>query len=270
MTQRKEKSKITEEDLQMITNFRLMDDDFVTVVFDRNYRAVERVLDVILQRDDLKVLEVVTQREYKNPVTGGRSVKLDVYVEDLDGKIYDVEVQRADEGADVHRARFHSSMLDTRMLKENQKFKQIHDSYVIFITENDYFGKNLPLYRIERVVRELNTFFEDGSHIIYVNGSYENDDDPVGRLMHDFRCKEADDMFYEELQDSVRHFKETEGGRSQMCKAMEERIDRKTIHYIQSMMEKLSISEEQAIDLLDCTEEEKERLLKQLKVNADL
>ncbi len=55
-----------------------------------------------------------------------------------------------------------------------------------------------------------------------------------------------------------------------MCKAMEERIDRKTIHYIQSMMEKLSISEEQAIDLLDCTEEEKERLLKQLKVNADL
>ena len=77
-------------------------------------------------------------------------------------------------------------------------------------------------------------------------------------------------LFYEELQDSVRHFKETEGGRSQMCKAMEERIDRKTILYIQSMMKKLSISEEQAIDLLDCTEEEKERLLRQLKVDADM
>ena len=110
MTQREEKSKITEEDLRMIANFRLLDDDFMTVVFDRNAKAVERVLDVILQRDDLKVIEVVTQREYKNPITGGRSVKLDVYAKDLTGKIYDIEVQRADEGADVHRARFHSSI----------------------------------------------------------------------------------------------------------------------------------------------------------------
>ena len=45
-----------------------------------------------------------------------------------------VEVQRADVGADAHRARFHSSMLDTKMLKAKQKFKELHDSYVIFIT----------------------------------------------------------------------------------------------------------------------------------------
>ena len=42
-------------------------------------------------------------------------------------------------GADAHRARFHSSMLDTKMLdtkmlKAKQKFKELHDSYVIFIT----------------------------------------------------------------------------------------------------------------------------------------
>lgn len=64
--------------------------------------------------------------------------------------------------------------------------------------------------------------FGDGSHIIYVNGSYKNDVDPVGRLMHDFRCTSAVDMFYPELAKPVRHFKETEGGRSQVCKAMEE------------------------------------------------
>lgn len=264
MTQQEKKGKITEENLQMIADFRLMDDDFMTAVFERNSKAIERVLNVILHKEDLQALEVITQREYKNPVTGGRSIKLDVYVKDLDGEIYDVEVQRTDEGADVHRARFHSSMLDTRMLKKNQKFKQIHDSYVIFITENDYFGNNLPLYSADRVIRELNIPLEDGSHIIYVNGAYNNDEDPIGRLMHDFRCKNPDDMFYKELSDSVKHFKESKGGRSQMSKAMEERIDRITIQYIKSMMKNLTLTAEQAVDALDCTEEEKERLLKQM------
>lgn len=58
-----------------------------------------------------------------------------IYVEDFSGKVYDIEVQNDDAGADVHRARSHSSMLDTKMLKEKQKFKEIHDSYIIFITE---------------------------------------------------------------------------------------------------------------------------------------
>lgn len=39
--------------------------------------------------------------------------------------------------------------------------------------------------------------------------------------MHDFRCTDADDMFYTELAKHVKHFKETEGGMERMCKAME-------------------------------------------------
>ena len=71
-------------------------------------------------------------------------------------------------------------------------------------------------------MQEAGTLFGDGSHIIYMNGSYKDDSDPVGKLMHDFRCTSAVDMFYQELANPVRHFKETEGGRNQVCKAMEE------------------------------------------------
>lgn len=65
----------------------------------------------------------------------------------MDGndKVYDVEVQRAPEGADPHRARFHSSMIDTKMLKAGQEFKEIHDSYVIFITAGDVMGAGVSL-----------------------------------------------------------------------------------------------------------------------------
>lgn len=146
------------------------------------------------------------------------------------------------------------------------KCKELHDSYVIFITENDYMKEGLPLYHVERVIQETQTPFKDGSHIIYVNGSYKNDADPVGKLMHDFRCTRSADMFYNELKDTVKHFKETEGGRGQVCKAMEERIERERIEnlfqLVKSLMKNTQWSVDQAMDALDVSKEDKERLLK--------
>ena len=170
-----------EEELQAISKLRLLDDDLMRLVFDKNIEATELLLNIILQRNDLKVLEVVAQREYKNAMAGGRSITIDIYAIDRERKVYDIEIQRASEGADVHRARFHSSMIDTRMLKKRQKFKELHDSYVIFITEEDVIGVGLSLYHVERVFKETGAPFGDGSHIIYVNGSYKNDEDPVGK-----------------------------------------------------------------------------------------
>ena len=218
-----------QENLQIISKLRLLDDDLMNLVFDKNIEATELLLNIILQRSDLKVLEVVAQREYKNSMAGGRSITIDIYARDSDGKIYDVEVQRADRGADFHRARFHSSMIDTRMLRGSQNFKDIHDSYVIFITENDIIGEGLSLYHIDRVIKETGADFVDGSHIIYVNGSYKNDSDPIGKLMHDFRCTSPADMFYSLLAKQVKYFKETEGGRKVMCKAVEELAEKRVL-----------------------------------------
>ena len=246
--------KDKKEDLELLEGFCLLDDFFMTIVFDRNIGAIEFVLNIILGRDDLKVIEVAAQREYKNPVPGGRSIRLDIYAEDYSGKAYDIEVQNENAGADVHRARFHSSMLDTKMLKEKQKFKEIHDSYVIFITKSDYMKMGRPMCHVERTVRETGELFGDGSHIIYMNGSYKDDSDPIGKLMHDFRCTSPVDMLYQELAEPVRYFKETEGGRSQVCKAMEERIDRERIdnsfEHIKNLMEAMKMTAEQAMIVL--------------------
>lgn len=43
----------------------------------------------------------------------------------------------------------------------------------------------------------------------------------LGRLVHDFDCTEAKDMYYKELADRVRYFKETEKGVESMCRTME-------------------------------------------------
>lgn len=92
------------------------------------------------------------------------------------------------------------------MLKEGQEFSELRDSYMVLIMQIDIFGCGLPIYTINR---HFEYVFDDGSHIVYVNGSYKGND-AVGRLIHDFGCKKSKDIYYPELAKGVKHFKEEE------------------------------------------------------------
>jgi hypothetical protein len=115
------------------------------------------------------------------------------------------------------------------------------------------------------VIEETNESFEDGSYIIYVNGSYKGEDS-IGKLMHDFRCKKSSEMFYDELSDGVKHFKETEGGRKFMCKAVEEygdmRAAEQQLELIQNLMDTMQITLEQAMNALKISEADRVVLMK--------
>ena len=207
------------EDLQRLRGFRLLDDDFMTKFFDGNPESIELVLRIVLDKQDLKVIDVRTQVFVENLLN--RSVRLDVLATDNTGKKYNIEVQRADKGAGKKRARYNSSMLDANVLKKGEEFDKLPETFVIFITENDVIGKGLPLYRIERCILETDELFDDGSHILYVNGAYR-DDTPLGKLMHDFSCTQPSDMNYGILAERARYFKESKEGVAIMCKAMED------------------------------------------------
>ncbi len=168
----------------------------------------------------MKVSKVTASHEIKNP--NGRSVILDIHAVDANSNHYDIEIQRADIGASVKRARFNSSMLDTEILNKGDNYKKLPDSYVIFITENDIFKENRPLYVFERTEKETNKPLNDGSHIIYVNGAYQDTLTPSRRLIHDFRCTKAFDMYYYELKEKMKYFKEVKGGNDEMCKIFDE------------------------------------------------
>ncbi len=215
-----EREKQHQEDLQRIRGFRLIDDDFMNVCFDGNIEGAELLLKIILDKPDIVVEQVTTQKVMKNLL--GRDIWLDIDAHDASGKEYDIEVQRSDKGADRKRARYHSSILDAHLLQPKEDFSALPETFVIFITENDVIGRNKPLYRIERHIEEIGERFNDGEHIVYVNGENKDGTTELGKLMHDFFCTDPNDMYYEHLADKVRYFKEDEKGVATMCKAMEE------------------------------------------------
>ena len=208
-----------QEDLQRLKNFRLLDDDFLTKCFDGNTECIELVLRIVMNMPDLNVLDVRTQVFVENLLN--RSVRLDVLATDNAGRKFNIEIQRADKGAGRKRARYNSSMMDANLLNKGDDFDLLPETYVVFITENDVMKKGKPLYQIERCILETGEKFEDGSHILYVNGAYR-DESPIGKLMHDFSCTDPSDMFYDILANRVRYFKESKEGIAVMCKAMED------------------------------------------------
>ena len=223
-----------QENLQRLKNFRLLDDDFLTKCFEGDTAGIELVLQIVLERPDLKVLDVRTQVFVENLLN--RSVRLDILATDSTGAKLNVEVQRSDKGAGRKRARYNASMMDANLLKKGEGFEQLPETWVIFITENDVIGKGLPLYPVERCFLGTGEKFEDGSHILFVNGAYRGDT-PIGRLMHDFSCTDPADMYYRTLAERVKFFKESKEGIEIMCRAMEDMIKQSMIDVAKKMLE---------------------------------
>ena len=201
----------------IIKNFTLMSDIFMRNVFKKR-ECLEYVLQVIMEKQDLYVIDQVIQKDYKN--LQGRSAVMDCVARDSTGKQFDVEIQQDNEGASPKRARYHSGLMDMNTLNPGQDFEELPESYVIFITRDDILGYGLPIYHIDRQIKELNEAFQDEAHIIYVN-SRNQDDTELGRLMHDLHCKKADEMHSPILAKRVYELKETQKGVELMCHAME-------------------------------------------------
>ena len=255
---------------ELVNELTLFDDDLMSRVFDKNIKATELLLRIILGKK-VKVISVTGQNEMKNHQVGGRNITLDVDAMDENGEEIDIEVQGNSEGAHVRRARYHSSMVDSRMLKEGQAFRELKDSYVIFIYKHDKFRKGLPLYHVERYVGETNEQFRDGSHIIYVNGNYKGNDE-IGQLMQDFREKNPECMHYTELAESVKHFKEKEGGREEMSEIVEryinERVEERVEERVKECVEE-RVKECVEERVKECVEERvKERVEKEKTISV--
>lgn len=157
-------TKKQEADLQRIRQFRLIDDVFMNKVFE-DKSCVELLLQIILDRTDLHVENVNLQHGISN--LQGRAVRLDILAVDDSGKIYNIEVQKNDHGAQAKRARYNSSLLDANITEAGNQYENLKETYVIFITENDVMQAGHPIYHIDRIVKETGKNFNDEAHIIY-------------------------------------------------------------------------------------------------------
>ena len=117
---------MNQEYLALVANFRLMDDDFMSKCLENAPECIELMLRIILGKKDLKVVR--SQTEYPIKSLQGRGVRFDVFARDSKGREYDIEIQRANDGAEPKRARYNSALMDANALKSGEDVDKLRDT----------------------------------------------------------------------------------------------------------------------------------------------
>ena len=160
-----------------------------------NPRAAEAIIRVALNMPEAKVESVSIQDESAFP--NYRNVRFDLKVRGVDGKLFDVEVQKGNDPDLPFRSRYYLSALTVQSLRSGQAFGEMPDAYVLFICEFDPFGRGMPYYHFAFKDETNELPHNDGVHIVYLNCSYRGND-PYGTLSKDMTCPD-----YSKIHDAV-------------------------------------------------------------------
>jgi len=131
-------------------------DDFMFCkILSTDLELTKDLLELILGISISKVELAQSQKELKfTPADHG--VRFDVYVEDDDHTVYDIEMQATNKPHIGKRMRYYQGMLDLSMIEAGGNYRDLKKSYIIFIctTKPSFFKVNLPVYTFESVCRE--------------------------------------------------------------------------------------------------------------------
>ena len=143
----------------------------------KNPRAYQCALSIILAEPDIELVEVKVEQVVLNKV-GKRAIRLDAWARSKDQRQFNMEMQNDSKSDDLRkRSRYYQSMIDTPILKSGKetRYKHLPSTVIIFITQDDIFGKNLAKYTFKECCKEVeNLELEDGTTKIFLNMTSKN------------------------------------------------------------------------------------------------
>ena len=163
-------------------------DDLMFCKMAEHKEFCEEILRDILEDEGLTVVEAIPQWQGKN--LSGRSVVLDAKCVSGDGRHINIEVQKANDDNHLKRVRYNAAVLTTNISETGSKFEFIPDVCIVFISKFDMFDGGLPLYHIDKVVRETGQVIDNGLTEIFVN-TVNYDGSKPARLMKLFTDNDA-------------------------------------------------------------------------------
>ena len=267
--------------LQRLEGLRVMDDDFMRCVLKNNLPLAQHVLRIVTGIEDLTLVYEETQYDIK-ALDGAHSVALDTFGVDVKGTEYDLEVQTGSD-ANPKRLRYYSAITDIAALPAGSDYSVLPEQWVVFIMEKDPYDEGKGTYLYARTDLQSGRRLDDGTNILYANGSYRGNDS-LGSLMADF-CQSDPDLIRDELlRKRVHYLKKTPEGRSEMCQAfedtynegfqqgreqgmeqgMEQGREQNLLKNAKSVMDKLAYTAQEALSLLNVPASEQPRYLKML------
>ena len=217
------------EDVTMWRELSLSDNFLFQKVM-RNKRLCKKLIEKILQ---IKVRDITYPEEEKTIQMGMdiKSIRLDVYVEDDKGTVYDLEMQTTSGPKQElpKRTRYYQGMIDMNLIEKGEDYENLNPCFIVFICTFDPFHRGLPMYTFTNRCHEDGEELGDETTKLFLSSpNYEEAEDPELRnFLQYIEKKVAEGAFAKELDEEVKHVKSQEETRREyMTLAMEIRRQR--------------------------------------------
>lgn len=245
-------------------------DDFMFGEVMRRPENAKPFLEALLGK---KIGSITTIDKQKELTDGAalHGVRLDVCLEDENQTQYDVEMQTGASYDLEKRIRYYQSSIDRRTLKSAESYRELRESFVIFICTDDYYRRGLAVYRRKSVIEGAEDIvYDDGSHAYILNASFTKGNSSTEVL--DFLCYidagyrgkplNVQSEYVAQIERAVEDVKtdeEMEGTYMTMAMKLQdvrwegrqEGEESKLLANLKTMMKNLNIPAEKAMDILE-------------------
>ena len=172
-------------------------------------RVLERLLNISI-RDIVYIQEEKTLDIRLDT----KSVRLDVYVKDTKGTVFNIEMQTSRNMEElVKRTRFYQSVLDMYHLQKGERYVSLNDTYIIFICTFSLFVGGLSKYTFRNICVENNSIkLKDGATKLFLSTKGNNEGIPksLQRFLEYIDGYSATDSLLKDIDkavDEVKHSK---------------------------------------------------------------
>jgi len=146
-----------------------LEDDFLfaKVMTDKEVckKVLEKILDIKIQR-----VEIPQEQKVIDLLLESKGVRLDIYVHDEHGTIYNVEMQRGNYKNLAKRSRYYQGNIDLDLISKGEDYKKLKKSFVIFICTFDPFEIGRHIYTFSnRCMEDTSILLEDETYKVFLN-----------------------------------------------------------------------------------------------------
>ena len=196
----------------------------------RNKSLCKQLLERVLHIQVKTIRYMETEKTMKAQLNS-KNTRLDVYVEDKDGNVADIEMQTTDTKSVINyderdektiirelplRTRYYQNIIGTNMLRKGMHYRELKKAYVIFICTFDPFGAGLPVYHFTyRCKEDCNLQMGDFTENIFLNvkAADKTDDEELAAFLRYVNGQKPDSSFTKKLDEEATRIKNNDDWR---------------------------------------------------------
>ena len=144
--------------------------------------------------------------------------------------VFNVEIQKSNNTNHVKIARYNAACITVKRSEPGDRFDDIQELYIVYITDFDLFKSGLSAYHVEPCIKETGEFVDNGLHQIYIN-AHGRDGSRISRLMKHFNEPDFSDEEFPKISDKVHRLKHDKKEMFGMCKAVEDYANKRAKEY---------------------------------------